>query len=41
MTTELKNRVERIMSYCQTQADIYNNYQWGTKVVFNGIYGGF
>ena len=41
MTTELKNRVERIMSYCQTQADIYNNYQLGTKVVINGIYGAF
>ena len=41
MTTELKDRVERIMSYCQTQADIYNNYQLGTKVVINGIYGAF
>ena len=41
MTTELKNRIERIMSYCQTQADIYNNYQLGTKVVINGIYGAF
>lgn len=41
MTEELKNRVERIMSYCQTQADIYNNYQLGTKVVINGIYGAF
>ena len=41
MTTELKNRVERIMSHCLQQADIYNNYQLGTKVVINGIYGAF
>ena len=41
MTEELKNRVERIMSYCQVQSDIYNNYQLGTKVVINGIYGAF
>ena len=41
MTTELKKRVDRIMNYCQTQADIYNNFQLGTKVVINGIYGAF
>ena len=41
MTTELKNRVERIMSHCLQQADIYNNYQLGTKVVINGINGAF
>ena len=41
MTIELKNRVERIMSHCLQQADIYNNYQLGTKVVINGIYGAF
>ena len=41
MTEELKQKVEKIISYCQTQADIYNNYQLGTKVVINGIYGAF
>ena len=41
MTEELKQKVEKILSYCQTQADIYNNYQLGTKVVINGIYGAF
>ena len=29
------------MSHCLQQADIYNNYQLGTKVVINGIYGAF
>ena len=33
--------IDEILSYCQTQADIYNNYQLGTKVVINGIYGAF
>lgn len=33
--------VQKIISYCATQADIYNNYQLGTKVVINGIYGAF
>lgn len=32
---------DEILLYCQTQADIYNNYQLGTKVVINGIYGAF
>lgn len=35
------SEVNEIMSYCQTQADIYNNFQQGTKVVINGIYGAF
>ena len=35
------NEVKDIMAYCQTQADIYNNFQLGTKVVINGIYGAF
>jgi DNA polymerase elongation subunit (family B) len=30
-----------VLAYCTTQADIYNNYQLGTKVVINGIYGAF
>lgn len=33
--------VNEIIAYCQTQADIYNNFQLGTKVVINGIYGAF
>ena len=41
MTEDIKNKVHDIMSYCQNQADIYNNYQLGTKVVINGIYGAF
>lgn len=41
MTTEVKERVDRIMEYCHNQADIYNNFQLGTKVVINGIYGAF
>ena len=35
------SEVNSIMSYCQVQADIYNNFQLGTKVVINGIYGAF
>lgn len=35
------SEVNEIMSYCQVQADIYNNFQLGTKVVINGIYGAF
>lgn len=35
------NEVKEIMEYCQVQASIYNNYQLGTKVVINGIYGAF
>jgi len=35
------SEVNEIMSYCQIQADIYNNFQLGTKVVINGIYGAF
>lgn len=35
------SEVSEIMSYCQVQADIYNNFQLGTKVVINGIYGAF
>lgn len=33
--------MELVLAYCTTQADIYNNYQLGTKVVINGIYGAF
>lgn len=36
-----KEGIDKIISYCSTQADIYNNYQLGTKVVINGIYGAF
>ena len=36
-----KEGIEKIINYCKTQADIYNNYQLGTKVVINGIYGAF
>ena len=35
------SEVKEIMAYCQVQADIYNNFQLGTKVVINGIYGAF
>lgn len=35
------SEVNEIIAYCQTQADIYNNFQLGTKVVINGIYGAF
>ena len=35
------SEVDEIMAYCQVQADIYNNFQLGTKVVINGIYGAF
>ena len=33
--------MESVLTFCTTQADIYNNYQLGTKVVINGIYGAF
>ena len=33
--------MEYVLTFCTTQADIYNNYQLGTKVVINGIYGAF
>lgn len=39
MTVEFKNKIERIIEHCRVQADIYNNYQLGSKVVINGIYG--
>lgn len=35
------SEVNEIMSHCLVQADIYNNFQLGTKVVINGIYGAF
>lgn len=35
------SEVDEIMSYCQVQADIYNNFQLGTKVSINAIYGSF
>lgn len=42
VTGELDNdKIKTILDYCTTQADIYNNYQLGTKVVINGIYGAF
>lgn len=33
--------MKSVLTFCTTQADIYNNYQLGTKVVINGIYGAF
>lgn len=36
-----RDGIDNIINYCKTQADIYNNYQLGTKVVINGIYGAF
>ena len=39
--TLTKEKIDDIVNYCNTQADIYNNYQLGTKVVINGIYGAF
>lgn len=33
--------VKYIIDYCKTQSEIYNNYQLGSKVVINGIYGAF
>lgn len=36
-----RDKIEKIINYCKVQADIYNNYQLGTKVVINGIYGAF
>ena len=38
---EGEGRLKAIMSYCLMMSDIYNNYQLGTKVVINGIYGAF
>ena len=35
------SEVKEIMDHCLVQADIYNNFQLGTKVVINGIYGAF
>ena len=34
-------QMDVVLTFCITQADIYNNYQLGTKVVINGIYGAF
>lgn len=34
-------QMDVVLTFCTTQADIYNNYQLGTKVVINGIYGAF
>ena len=34
-------QMDDVLTFCTTQADIYNNYQLGTKVVINGIYGAF
>ena len=36
-----EGRLKAIMNYCLMMSDIYNNYQLGTKVVINGIYGAF
>ena len=41
MTEDMKNRLDRVMDYCQTQSNIYNNFQLGSKVIINGIYGSF
>lgn len=41
MTEELKNKVNKIMDYCNEQADIYNNYQLSCKIMINSIYGAF
>ena len=41
MTQEFKQRIEKIIDYCKVQADIYDNYQHGSKIVINGIYGAF
>lgn len=41
MEVNSESDIRKVMDYCQTQADIYNNYQLGTKVVINGIYGAF
>ena len=32
MTEELKKKVNRIIDYCKTQDDIYNNFKLGKKV---------
>lgn len=37
----IESDMESVLTFCTTQADIYNNYQLGTKVVINGIYGAF
>lgn len=34
-------KMDEVLAFCTTQADIFNNYQLGTKVVINGIYGAF
>lgn len=39
MTESFKNKVNKIIEYCRTQADIYNNYQMGSKILINSIYG--
>ena len=38
---DIISKTKEIINYCSTFADIYNNYQLGTKVVINGIYGAF
>lgn len=39
MTQEYKEKIEKIIEYCRVQADIYNNYQMGTKILINSVYG--
>jgi DNA polymerase elongation subunit (family B) len=41
MTEETRKKVEKIIGYCATQADIYNNYQMSSKILINSIYGAF
>lgn len=35
------SNLDNVMHWCLVQSDIYNNFQLGTKVVINGIYGAF
>lgn len=41
MTEEFKNKINKIIDYCQEQSAIYNNFQLATKVQINAIYGAF
>lgn len=41
MTEEFKEKINKIIDHCKVQSDIYNNYQLGTKVLINSIYGAF
>lgn len=41
MTEEFKDKINKIIDHCKVQSDIYNNYQMGTKILINSIYGAF